>query len=232
LQKCDFLPDLRGAARAKLYQSALIVVGIVICFTGCSRLVTTSTAGDVDNLPENSRMVNLVWKPTMTGADLDLELLDLYSSVTVSFLSIIDERTDPRVIGKMFEDPKVRAATVPIFTRENVVRWWRHALLAACKMLTIKTEDKKGTLRLEIEITGFSMIDDYTQTGSASLRIHAFTSKEMLIWEGSISGSSDLYVHGTETDGISECLSNTLIVTLHTLFADQSFRDAVAKSIE
>ncbi len=232
MQKCDFLPDLRGAARAKLYQSALIAVGIVICYTGCSRLVTTSTAGDVGDLPENSRMVNLVWKPTMTAADLDLEPLELYSSITISFPSIVDERTDPRIIGKAFEDPKVRTATVPIFTRENVARWWRRALVATCKMIGSNYQERRGALRLEIEITDFSMIDDYTQTGTASLRIHALTGEDMLLWEGSISGSSDLYVHGTETDGISECLSNTLIVTLHTLLADQSFRDAVAKSIE
>ena len=228
----DFLPDLRDGNAAKMCRSVLLSVGFVIVSTGCSRMVTGGAGGATGDLPENTRMVNLVWKPTMTVSDFDLAPLSLYSSVTVSFVSITDGRQDPRIIGQAFEDMKVRTTLVPIATGVNVARWCRGGLEQSCKLFSINVDNKKGTLRLELEITGLSISDDYTQTGKVSLRVNAFTASDMLLWEGNISGSSDLYTHGNETDGISECLSNTVAVTLHTLLTDQSFRDAVGKSIE
>ncbi|MBN1757317.1 MAG: hypothetical protein JW863_03310 [Chitinispirillaceae bacterium] len=215
----------------KLSGSVVVMIGIGLLVSNCSRTVTGGTGGDGD-LPENARMVNLVWKPTLSVQDFDLEPLGIYKSIGVSFFSISDIRQDPRIIGKTFEDLKIRKTMVPIATKVNIARWCKSAFESTCHTIAVKNDNKKGSLRLEIEITDFSINDDYTQTGTASLRINALTGDGMLIWEGRINGTSDLYVHGTDSDGISECLSNTVMVTLHNVFADQSFRDAVEKSIQ
>ena len=212
----------------------LFFVTVGVCgylVPGCSRTVTAG-AGSSGELPDNARMVNLVWKPTMSGKDLDSEPLALYKSTGVSFLSVADVRENPRIIGKTFDDLKVRTTTVPVATRVNVARWCRTAFENTCREINVKSDNTKKSIHLEIEITGFSINDDYTQTGTVSLQINALTGEGMLIWEGTITGTSDLYVHGSDSDGISECLSNTMMVTLHNVLTDRSFCDAVEKSIE
>lgn len=223
------MPDLRDTCMKKLFVIVLMT-GVGLITGGCNRVVTDAGA-EVGPLPENARMVNLAWKPTLTTDELELEPLTLYKNVTISFQSIMDVREDPRIIGTTFNDLKVRTTTIPIATRENVAKWCKNAFENTCREITITT-GKKGKLRLEVEITEFSISDDFTQTGTASLRINAFTGDEMLIWEGRIKGTSELYVHRTDSDGISECLSNTMMVTLHNVLTDRSFRDAVGKSID
>ncbi|MBN1308697.1 MAG: hypothetical protein JXA18_12310 [Chitinispirillaceae bacterium] len=168
----------------------------------------------------------------MTRNDLDLEPLSAYGSISVTLLSVNDVREDPRLIGKAYEDQKVRDTIVPIATKVNVARWCARAFENVFQVIGIRSDEKKGTLQLEIEITEFSIFDDFTQTGTASLRINARTNEDMLIWEGQIIGTSDLYVHATDSDGISECLSNTVMVVMYNMFTDQSFRDAVVKAFE
>jgi hypothetical protein len=233
LRKPVFLPDLREGTM----KLTTLIIGVIGCpgliISGCIPAVTTTAktppAAALSN--HDARVVNLVWKPTMTGKDFDLEPLAPYKSMSVAFLSVIDVREDPQLIGKTFKDLKVREVVVPIMTRVNVSRWCKTAFENICREISLATS-RKGSLRLEVEITGFQINDDFTQTGTATLHVSALTTKEMLIWEGSIQGTSDLYVHGTDSDGISECLSNTMMVTLYKMLTDNSFRDAVRKSIE
>ena len=168
----------------------------------------------------------------MKKGDLDLAPLAAYTSISVEVVSITDIREDVRVIGKTYEDRKVRKTLIPIATKTNVARWWKEAIERVFAELGIRGSEKKEKLMLEIEIADFSIFDDFTQTGTSSLRINAHTPGDMMIWEGQISGASDLYVHATESDGISECLSNTAMVTVYNLFTDRSFRDAVIKAFE
>ena len=212
---------------------AFLFATLPLFYIGCSPNVATRV--DIESekqVPRNARYVNLVWKPTMAAKDLDLEPLAMYKSISIAFLSVNDVRQEPRVIGKTFKDLKVRETIVPLLTRVNIARWCRSALENVCRTLDIQADDKKGTLRLEIEITDFMIDDDFTQTGNVSFRINALAGEDMLIWEGRINGTSDLYVHGTDSDGISECLSNTMMVTFQNVLTDQSFRDAVEKSVQ
>ncbi|MBN1578974.1 MAG: hypothetical protein JW913_20600 [Chitinispirillaceae bacterium] len=168
----------------------------------------------------------------MSRIDLDLEPLSVYGSIPVALLSVNDVREDPRLIGKAYEDQKVRDTFIPIATNVNVAKWCKTAFEKVFQETGIRSDHKNGRLRLEIEITEFSIFDDFTQTGTATLRINAHTDQDMLIWEGQIKGTSDLYVHPTNSDGISECLSNTVMVVVYNIFTDQCFRDAVVKAYE
>ena len=206
----------------------------LLWFSGCAPAVTTEVESKVlkTPLPAKTRISNLEWKPTMKKTDFDLEPLAVYRPISIALLSVNDIREDIRVIGKAYEDMKVRDVFIPLATKVNVVRWCKNAFNRVFYELGIKSDEKKGNLLLDIEITEISIFDDFTQTGSATLRINARTGEDMMIWEGQIHGTSDLYVHATDSDGISECLSNTIMVTVYNLFTDQSFRDAVIKAYE
>jgi hypothetical protein len=203
-----------------------------LLLSGCAPAVTTAAAPPDVPMPAKARIKNVEWKPTMTRSDMDLGPLSIYGPITIALLSVDDVREDPRIIGKAYEDQKVRNVFVPIATKINVAKWSKSSFEKVLQVLNLKSDEKKGNLRLEIEITAFSIFDDFTQTGTASLHVNARTSEDLLIWEGQINGTSDLYVHPTNSDGISECLSNTLMVTLYNVLTDQSFSDAVVKAFE
>ncbi len=199
---------------------------------GCAPVSVTTSPSKSGPLPAKAVVKTLSWKPTLSRSDLGTEPLSAYSSLCFTLRSVRDAREDVRIIGKTFEDLKVRDVVIPIATRENVEKWFHSALMKSFQVLTVKADVKKGDLGLEIEIRGFSLLDDFTQTGTISLHVAAFTKDDMLIWEGQVRGTSDLYVHSTDSDGVSECLSNTVLVTLQNALVEQSFLDAVKKTFE
>ncbi len=214
-----------------------VPIGLLLFIIGCapSSVSTATKTGSnttAPALPEKTRIVNLEWKPTMKKTDINPEPLGVYKAITFKILSLTDTREDKRIIGKAYEDMKVRDAFVPIATRVNVAQWLRNGLNRVFAELGIKTDDREGNLILEIEIVEFFIFDDFTQTGSVLMRINARNLEGMFIWEGLIKGTSDLYVHAGDSDGISECLSNTMMVTIYNLLTDHSFRDAVKKAYE
>jgi hypothetical protein len=214
----------------KFYSAVLIFLGLMLYIGGCAPAKSTSVEQVPQSMPEKAYIRDLVWKPTMTRSDFDLATLKQYAALGVALQSVDDVREDPRIIGKAYEDRSVRDKTVPVATRVNVGKWCRTSFEKAFQLLEIKSDAAKGRLRLQIEIAEFSIFDDFTQTGTATLRVTANNADDMLIWEGQIKATSDLYVHETQSDGISECLSNTVLVVINSMFNEQSFRDAVTKS--
>ena len=231
LHKADFLPDLREGTMKKIfYCIGLLSIGCMSNFN-CASTITTAPAV-TEPLPEKTRMVGLEWKPNLPSDEFVIEPLDAYKSITFTLVGVNDVRGDPRIIGKAYEDQKVRDAFIPIATKANVSKWCCIAFETAFRKFGIQTDNKKGNLRLEIDLNDFSILDDFTQTGSATFRVSAHNNEDLLIWEGLIKGTSDLYVHPTNSDGISECLSNTIMVTINNMLIDQSFRDAVIIAFE
>jgi hypothetical protein len=219
-----------------MYQKILLSCVSLICLllsTGCAPVAAIQTqAGQTPQpMPETARIRDLTWKPTMTQNDFDLTALAAYGTISIALLSVDDVREDTRLIGKAYEDKKVRDKTVPIATKVNVAKWCKNSFEKAFQLLNIKSDPAKGRLRISIEISEFSIFDDFTQTGTATLRVTANNADEMMIWEGQIKASSDLYVHETQSDGISECLSNTALMVIYAMFTEQSFKDAVIKSL-
>lgn len=210
----------------------IVVLILVICglfHFGCFSKKMVNTGGAI---PEKSLVRNLEWKPTMTNGDLDISSLNIYGNRTLSIISIRDARENSNIIGEVYEDRKTRTSLIPIATQSSVTKWANGGFVRVLNGFNLKHSDKQGDLRLDIEIIRFSIFDDFTQTGTMELRINAFNSDEMLIWEGRINGTSDLYVHPTGSDGISECLSNTAMVTLFNLLSERSFRDAVTQAYD
>lgn len=198
-------------------------------FTGCA---ATRRNGDGASVPEKVKLTGLDWRPTMKASDLHEDAISLYRSVTVTIVAFEDVRENVSVIGKVPEDMRVRDTFIPVVTKRNVAKWCKGALQKSFGMMGIPIAAGKGQLLLEVDLTGMMISDDITQSATVGLRVSARTAEDMLVWEGRISGSSDLYTKPKDSNGISECLSNTVLVTLENLLKEQSFRDAVVKSFD
>ena len=201
------------------------------CFAVLAGCAATGGSGH-STLPAKSKLTGLEWRPTMKASDLDEDAIAPYRSVTISITAFEDIRENAGVIGKAPEDMRVRDKFIPVATRRNVGKWCNTALLNSFSMMGVPTAAKKGQLLLEVDLTEIMINDDITQSGTVGLRVSVRTADDMLVWEGRISGSSDLYSKPKDSNGISECLSNTVLVTLENLLKEQSFRDAVAKSFD
>lgn len=215
-----------------LFLFGTIIAGNLM-INGCVRPSTTTVPSQSEApIPEKAVFASLIWKPNMTKSDFKQEPLSIYNSLTFSVTTFTDTRQDTRIIGKTLEDKKIQGVFVPLITKAPVAKWCKTGIVQSLQELGNKVNDKSEKCRLEIELVDFSIDDNITQTGSASFRITVNTSNDLLIWEGKISGTSDLYYRPKSSDGISECLSNTVLVTMNNLLTDQSFRDAVIKAFE
>lgn len=213
----------------------LIICTCIVVLSGCTRPVVKgielSPASEVP-MPENARLISFSWKPNMTAADFQAEPLAAYKQISMAIAAVTDSRQDVRVIGKTLEDKKIQDIFVPLVTKSNVAKWALSSFHKTLQLFSLTVDEKKAQLRLEVELLEFGIEDNITQIGRAEFRVTATTATELLIWEGKISGSSDLYYRPKDSDGISECLSNTILVTMHNLLTEQSFRDAVVKAFE
>ncbi|HLV30024.1 MAG TPA: hypothetical protein VKY57_00505 [Chitinispirillaceae bacterium] len=176
---------------------------------------------------ENSKKVSLEWKPNLRIDDFDLEPLKAYKSFVFEIPVITDNREKPAIIGKILEDKLIADKYIPLYTPENMSKWLTQSIINALNFLGIQGVSKKGNLIIEKEISRFYLVDDLKQRGEMSFRVNVRSSNNMLVWEGAISGSSELYSHPKGSDGISECLSNTILKTVYNMLTDNSFRDAV-----
>ena len=202
---------------------------VLFLLAGCA---TTGGGGGHSSVPEKAKISGLEWHPTMKLSDLDEASISVYRSITVTIVALEDVRENVSIIGKVPEDMRVRDTFIPVATKRNVAKWCKTALLKSFSMMGIPTAPKKGQLLLEVDLTEVIINDDITQSGTVGLRVSARNAEDMLVWEGRISGKSDLYTKPKDSNGISECLSNTVLVTLENLLKEQSFRDAVVKSFE
>jgi len=215
------------------------VVSVSVCtcsiFTACSTSSTTKTSTSPElqpPLPEKVQFAAISWKPNISADELNLTPLDVYRKITVTLKAFDDIRADQRIIGKTLEDKKIQGSFIPLATRNHVAKWCKEGIINSLKDMNVPYADKKGSLQLELELAECEIEDNITQTGKISFNVSAYTGGDLLIWEGKISGNSDLYYRPKDSDGISECLSNAVKITTNNLFTEQSFRDAVIKAFE
>ncbi|MDO5577045.1 MAG: hypothetical protein Q4F84_08195 [Fibrobacter sp.] len=175
---------------------------------------------------KDAKQVSVEWKPNLGIDDFNLEPLEVYKEFVVEIPVIADERENRAVFGKILEDQLVADKYIPLYTNQNVSKWLTQAVINALNFFGIRGVSKKGSLVVENEVSNIFLADDSKQRCDISFRVNV-RSGEMLVWEGAISGNSELYSHPDGSDGISECLSNTVLRTVYNMLTDNSFRDAV-----
>lgn len=175
---------------------------------------------------KDAKQVSVEWKPNLDIGEFNLEPLEAYRTFVVEIPAIVDERENRTEFGKILEDQLVAGKYIPLYTNQNMSKWLTQAVINALNFFGIRGVSKKGSLVVENEVTNIFLVDDSKQRGDISFRVNVH-SGEMLVWEGAISGNSELYSHPDGSDGISECLSNTVLRTVYNMLTDNSFRDAV-----
>ncbi|NLG18183.1 MAG: hypothetical protein GX556_12695 [Fibrobacter sp.] len=170
------------------------------------------------------------WKPNLLKGDFDSGPLQIYRDLRIVILPVTDGREDSSVIGSVRKDNVPGGEVVSLTTTKDVAQWCRSGMISALEYLGLKSA-KEGELVVESELTRFFLQDEMNQRGEIDLRV-SINSSGILIWEGNVKGLSELYLRPKGSDGVWECLSNTMIKTVYNLLAESSVRDAVLKSIE
>ncbi|NLE00977.1 MAG: hypothetical protein GX640_14010 [Fibrobacter sp.] len=203
-------------------------ISLFYCFVISLALSCASNKVEPQTEPVSSgSSAQFIWKPNVFKDDFYSEQLNAYSSISFSVSSCQDIREQKEVIGESTD--LLSKQTSSIITRINLADWCRRNLPNALNFLNIKSNLKNGII-LECELRSFSIKDDQSLHAEIKLGVVAKGKNDILVWEGSIQGASDLYLKPAGSNGLSECISNTLIITVYNLLNEPSFRDAVIKS--
>lgn len=199
----------------------IFVISVHICCTSSNQLnqhQNNSTSGNN----------NLLWKPNVFQDDFQLQSLEILKDLDIKLEPLSDSRAVTDNIGTI----KTGDNTVTVIPKKPVTDWCTENFVNAGRFLGLKQiGTKSGKYTIDGEIINFSIIQDITLHGSIELRI-SLNKDGLTVWEGKIKGDSELYLIPSGSDGVSECLSNTLINAVYNLLNDKSFVDAVAKSTE
>lgn len=196
-----------------------------VCFycssTGNQMVVTEKNGSSVP--PKGN--ISIHWKPNVLKEDFRVESLLVFQNVDIQIKPLSDSRANKDTIGTIIHMGKPIAA-IP---RNDISDWCTKNLINGLRFLGIKSTAKKESFSFEGEVTSFSIQQDITMKGEISMSLSCIKDG-LTVWEGRIEGQSELYVIPPESDGISECMSNTLIYAIYNLLNDQSFVDAIKKS--
>lgn len=200
------------------------IIFAILPFFFCSS--QKKLADTTDRQPSNSRNVSFDWNPNVFANDYDLSQLTCYGPFSFKVSSITDNRDNKHLIGEALEDKKVRGQYVPLYTGRNVTQWCGSNFSSAIKFLNVKNGGRN--INIEAELNNLQLDEELDYHCAISFGLTVKDDNDMLIWEGNISGNSDLY---TSADGkYSECISNTLINFVYNMLTENSFKDAILKS--
>jgi len=177
---------------------------------------------------ESGKSIHFDWKPNAFKDDFYSEPLNAYSGLAFSIVQLSDSREKKNIIGSLKDIASGNEELIE--TSMNVPAWCRDNLPEALKFLGIGS-NKKGPLFLECELLSFNIVEEQSLHAEIELGLLAKKDNDILIWEGSVKGTSDLYVKPSGSDVYSECFSNALITTVYKLMNEPSFKDAVMKSV-
>lgn len=185
--------------------------------------ISTAAEPSVTAGPRGNTSIS--WKPNVLEDDFHVESIESFRNVHLSFKPLSDYRTAKESIGNINFNGQPKA----IIPKDDIGLWCSKNLKNCCKFLGLEGATKTSPFSFEGEITDFSIMQDITMHARIGLSLSC-NKDGLTVWEGSVEGNSELYVIPTGSDGISECLSNTLINAVYSLLNDKSFVDAVNKS--
>ena len=211
----------------------LLKVTAAALFCGLVALWCTKPPAQTASMEGKSgNSVSFTWKPNAHRDDFDFELLSAYKNVSFVILPVEDTRDSVWVLGKKALDKLSGDNTVPLTTKQNISQWYTQSIHKALNYFGVSSDKKSGHIILKTELFRFFLNENLSQECETELRIEANTDNDILVWEGTIKGTSALYMKPAGSDGISECISNTVLRTIYNLLTEKSFRDAIMKSSE
>ncbi len=198
----------------------------VFIFIHCS---STSKKIDVSEKTNSSipskGNVSISWNPNVLKEDFIVESLSVFKNVDIGIKPLSDSRLNKETIGTIIYNGQPIAA-IP---KTDIADWCSKNLLKGCQFLGLKPVARNGAYSFEGELTSFSIQQSITMTGEISMSLSC-NRDDLTVWEGRIQGHSELYIIPPGSNGVSECMSNSLINALYNLLNDKSFVDAISKS--
>ncbi len=168
---------------------------------------------------------SISWKPNVLTEDFLVESLSVFQNIDIGIKPLSDSRTNKETIGTIIQNGQ----PTTVIPRIDISNWCTKNLIKGFQFLGLKSISKNGSFSFEGEVTSFSIQQDITMSGEISMSLSCIKDG-LTVWEGRIEGHSELYVIPTGSDGVSECMSNTLINAIYKLLNDKSFVDAIKKS--
>jgi len=189
--------------------------------TGKKTVVTENTN---PSIPPNGN-ISISWNPNVITQDFIIESLSVFQNVNIGIKPLSDSRTNKETIGTII----LNGQTTTAIPKTDIVNWCSKNLVRGFQFLGLKSAARNQSFSFEGEVTSFSVQQDITMRGEISMSLSCIKD-DLTVWEGTIEGHSELYVIPKGSDGVSECMSNTLINAIYNLLNDKSFVDAVKKS--
>ena len=156
--------------------------------------------------------------------DFMIESLSVFQNVNIGIKPLSDSRANKETIGTII----LNGQTITAIPKNDIGDWCSKNLIKGFQFLGLKSA-KSGSFSFEGEVTSFSIQQDITMTGEIRMSLSCIKDG-LTVWEGTIEGHSELYVIPRGSDGVSECMSNTMINAIYKLLNDKSFVDAIKKS--
>lgn len=200
---------------------------ILLFILSCSSTKNNINTDNFKSAMPKENVTALLWKPNVLPQDFNIESIESFKNVDFCIEMFNDSRESTENIGTINQGD----LTKTVIPDKNIAQWCTKNLEQAYQFLRLKSVNKSCDYSIEGEITGFSIHQDVTLHGHISFNL-SFLKDGLTVWEGRIEGTSELYLIPSGTDGVSECMSNTLIYSVYNLLNDKSFIDAVIKSKE
>lgn len=205
--------------------SILCLLSAFICIhcssTGKKIVVTENTNSSI---PPNGN-ISISWNPNVLTQDFIIESLSVFQKVNIGIKPLSDSRNNKENIGTII----LNGQTTTAIPKTDIGNWCSKNLVRGFQFLGLKSAARNESFSFEGEVISFSVQQDITMSGEISMSLSCIKDG-LTVWEGTIEGHSELYVIPRGSDGVSECMSNTLINAIYNMLNDKSFVDAIKKS--
>lgn len=173
--------------------------------------------------------IPLAWKPTETISSFQAIDLTAYQNVTLMVKPFNDVRKRPSEIGRNVEK-RISDTGLPVTTKDNVAAWLTENFMRVCRDFDIDVAKNAGNVSLEADIVKFFVTEEATYQADVALKVRLKSKSGDVVWEGLVSASSSNFGKSYNAENYYEGLSNSTIIAVHDLLANEQFQQAVRKN--
>ena len=197
-----------------------------VAYLGCAGGSKSRVADSSSSFPGRYA---LQWKPVSSDANYTVSNFGLHKDVIFGIGEFTDVRDNRPLIGYALKN-KMTGEYSAVETGTDIGNWCGKAIRSSLNILTLRTGDDPSAIYLDGEIQQLTSKEESAFHGAVTMRISARKGESMLIWEGMISGESNVPVYSYNSADCSKALSEAVINAVYNLLMETSFADAVAKS--
>ena len=172
----------------------------------------------------------LEWKPTHAVSSYGAIDMTVYKNVRLVITPFGDARKRPSEIGQNSEK-KFAGRDMLVTTKESVPDWLTfrfHKILSDFDITVVKTD---GNLTLEAEVIKFFVTEESIYKAEVAVKVRLKSADNKTVWEGMATGTASRVGSSFKADNYFERLSDATISAVHNLLKNNSFLQAVHKTL-